>query len=103
MFRIFRLFRIFRAVRLMRTFGVKNMINEVINNRAGSALYITVFSVIVLAEFAAMTILKAEMVNPDANIKTGGDAVWWVFVTITTVAMATSIRPPAPGVCWALS
>lgn len=84
-FRVFRLFRVVRAVRLMRTFGVKNMINEVINNRAGSALYITVFSVIVLAEFAAMTILRAEMANPDANIKTGGDAVWWVFVTITTV------------------
>jgi len=47
MLRIFRLFRVFRAVRLMRTFGVKNMINEVINNRAGSALYITVFSIIV--------------------------------------------------------
>jgi voltage-gated potassium channel len=83
--RIFRLFRIVRAVRLMRTFGVRNMINEVINNRAGVALYITVFSVIVLAEFAAMLILQAEAANPDANIKTGGDAVWWVFVTITTV------------------
>jgi voltage-gated potassium channel len=85
MFRIFRLFRIVRAVRLMRTFGVKNMINEVINNRAGSALYITVFSVIVLAEFAALFILRAESANPNANITTGGDAVWWVFVTITTV------------------
>jgi voltage-gated potassium channel len=85
MFRVFRLFRIVRAVRLMRTFGVKNMINEVINNRAGSALYITVFSVIVLAEIAAMLVLQAEKANPDANIKSGGDAVWWVFVTITTV------------------
>jgi voltage-gated potassium channel len=85
MLRIFRIFRIVRAVRLMRTFGVKNMINEVINNRAGSALYITVFSIIVLAEFAAIYVLKAESANPDANITTGGDAVWWVFVTITTV------------------
>ncbi len=83
--RIFRLFRVVRAVRLMRTFGVKNMINEVINNRAGSALYITVFLVIVLAETAAILILKAETPNPNANITTAGDAVWWVFVTITTV------------------
>ena len=83
--RIFRLFRVVRAVRLMRHFGVKNMINEVINNRAGSALYITVFSVIVLAEIAAIFILQAEKANPDANITSGGDAVWWVFVTITTV------------------
>ncbi len=85
MLRIFRLFRIVRAARLMRTFGLKNMINEVINNRAGSALYITIFSVIVLAEIAAILVLQAEQVNPDANIVTGEDAVWWVFVSITTV------------------
>jgi len=85
MFRIFRLFRIVRAARLMRTFGPKNMLNEVINNRAGSALYITIFSIVVLAEFAAIFVLKAEAPNPDANITTAGDAVWWVFVTITTV------------------
>ena len=83
--RIFRVFRIVRAARLMRTFGLKNMINEVVNNRAGSALYITIFSVIVLAEIAAILVLKAERVNPDANIVTGEDAVWWVFVSITTV------------------
>jgi voltage-gated potassium channel len=52
---MFRIFRSVRAIRLMRTFGVKNMINEVINNRAGSALYITLFSIIVLAEFSAVS------------------------------------------------
>ncbi len=83
--RIFRVFRIVRAARLMRTFGLKNMINEVVNNRAGSALYITIFSVIVLAETAAILVLQAEQVNPAANIVTGQDAVWWVFVSITTV------------------
>jgi voltage-gated potassium channel len=83
--RIFRVFRIVRAARLMRAFGLKNMINEVVNNRAGSALYITIFSVIVLAEIAAILVLKAERVNPAANITTGEDAVWWVFVSITTV------------------
>lgn len=83
--RIFRVFRIVRAARLLRIFGLKNMINEVVNNRAGSALYITMFSVIVLAELAAIFVLEAERVNPDANIVTGQDAVWWVFVSITTV------------------
>lgn len=85
MLRIFRGFRIVRAVRLMRVFGLKNMINEVANNRAGSALYLTIFFVILLAEMAAILILFNERMNPDANITTAGDAIWWVIVTITTV------------------
>ncbi len=83
--RIFRVFRIFRAVRLMRRFGLKNMVNEVANNRAGSALYLAILGIIVVCEISAVVILNAEAHNPGANITTAGDAVWWVFVTMTTV------------------
>ncbi len=83
--RWFRLFRIVRAGRLMRQFGLKNMVNEVINNRAGSALYLTILGIIVVAETAAVLELKVEAANPAANLTTAGDAIWWVFVTITTV------------------
>jgi voltage-gated potassium channel len=83
--RIFRLFRIFRAVRLLRLFGVKNMVNEVVNNRAGIALFITIFSIIIIAEIVGVFMLLAESENPNANITTSGDAVWWTFVTMTTV------------------
>ena len=69
----------------MRRFGVRNMVNQVVNNRASSALYITVFLILVVAETAAITVLKAESTNPDANLVNASDAVWWVFVTLTTV------------------
>jgi voltage-gated potassium channel len=40
---------------------------------------------IVLVEFASIYVLKAESVNPEANLTSAADAVWWVFVTVTTV------------------
>jgi voltage-gated potassium channel len=84
-FRIFRIFRVVRAWRLMKKVGLQTMINEVVNNRAGIALYITMFSLIVLVELASIFVLKAEAANPEANLTSAADAVWWVFVTVTTV------------------
>jgi voltage-gated potassium channel len=83
--RIFRLFRVFRAVRLLRIFGVKNMVREIVNNRASIALYITIFSIIVIAEIVGIYLLKVEAQAVNANITTSGDAVWWTLVTMTTV------------------
>jgi voltage-gated potassium channel len=33
----------------------------------------------------SVLILQFESASPDANITTGGDALWWAFVTLTTV------------------
>ena len=84
-FKVFRFFRIFRVIRLLREFGLRNMLREVTDNRASSALYLTVFMVIFVLEFAGIAIALAEAGRPGANIQTASDAVWWGFVTITTV------------------
>jgi voltage-gated potassium channel len=66
-------------------YGWRNMVGEIRDNRAGSALYLTIFVVIIVLEFGGMGIVFAEAYDTDSNIKTAGDGVWWAFVTITTV------------------
>ena len=34
---------------------------------------------------STVIMVQVESTNPDSNIRTGGDALWWAFVTITTV------------------
>ena len=84
--RIFRLFRIVRVGRLMRQFGLGPMLGEITRNRAQSALYLVIFGVIIVLEFSAMWILIIETrTEAEANILNASDALWWAFVTITTV------------------
>lgn len=40
---------------------------------------------IILIIFSAIAILQLEKGVSDSNIQTAGDALWWAFVTITTV------------------
>ncbi len=83
--KIFRVFRIFKIVRLSRAYGPGTIAKELNANRAGSALLLTIFLVIVVLEFGGSLIVAVEANSPDSNIKTAGDGVWWAFVTITTV------------------
>ena len=84
-FKLFRLFRLFRVYRLMKAFGLRNIIRGFVKDRADNALLVVVFMVIVVLEFGSMAVVYFEAKSPNANITTGGDAVWWAFVSITTV------------------
>ena len=83
--RVFRLFRLMRVARILRIGGPKRIIHEFTSRRAESALYVTVLFALMVMLFGSMGILAAEVRAPDSNIKTGGDAIWWSLVTITTV------------------
>ena len=84
--RLFRLFRMVRVSQLMRQFGLHSMFEEIARNRAASALYLVIFGVIIVLEFSAMWILIIETrTEVEANILNASDALWWAFVTITTV------------------
>ena len=83
--KIFRVFRVIKIVRLSRAFGPGTLVRELRENRAGSALFLTIFLVIAVLEFGGSLIVAVEADSPGANIQTPGDGVWWAFVTITTV------------------
>ena len=83
--RFLRLFRIVKAYRLVRKHGARNLFDYLSRNRAESALYILIFAVVLIIQTGSFLVLLAESASPDANIRSSSDAMWWVYVTITTV------------------
>jgi voltage-gated potassium channel Kch len=83
--KVFRLFRVVRVVRLLRAVGPRRFFDAVLRDRAGSALLVVVFLALLLLEFGATLILAVEIRAPDGNIKDASDALWYTYVTVTTV------------------
>ena len=83
--KILRVFRIWRAYQLGRKYGAGRMLRTFWKERAQSALLVVGLLIIVLLEFGSMAVVFFEEDASGANITTGGDAIWWAFVTITTV------------------
>ena len=83
--RIFRLFRIVRAVRVIRRLGGPRVLREARTQFASGTLYLIVFLGIFTLEVIGLLELYFEKDATGANITTGGDAIWWGYVTATTV------------------
>jgi voltage-gated potassium channel len=83
--KVFRLFRVVRVVRLLRAVGPRRFFDAVLRDRASSALLVVIFLALLLLEFGATLMLAIEIRAPDSNIKDASDALWYVYVTITTV------------------
>jgi voltage-gated potassium channel len=83
--RIFRLFRIVRAVRIVRQLGGPRVFRELRQELASGALYLVIFIGIAVLEICGLLELHFEEDAPGANITTAGDALWWGYVTATTV------------------
>jgi voltage-gated potassium channel len=83
--RIARLSRLARITRLLRGNNKKQLVEDVVKNRGQYALFITVLSGFIVLSVSTILMVQFEAGAPDANITTGGDALWWGFTTITTV------------------
>ena len=83
--RLARLGRFARITRLLRGENKASLVKDVLENRSRYALFITILLTILVLTVASTLVLQFESQSPDANISTGGDALWYAIVTITTV------------------
>jgi voltage-gated potassium channel len=80
--RTLRLIRLLRTLRAFRS--IKHLINHIFQNKAQGALTTVCILAIILIIFSSISVLQFET-DPNSNIKTAEDALWWSYVTITTV------------------
>jgi voltage-gated potassium channel len=85
LFRLARLSRLARITRLLRGQAGKDLVLDVLKNRGQYAAFITVLAAFIVLVTSSVLVLEFEASAPGANITTGGDALWWAVVTITTV------------------
>jgi voltage-gated potassium channel len=83
--RLARISRLTRITRLMRGKKKKELVNDIVTHRGEYAGFVTVLLAFIVLVLSSAFVLQFESRSPDANIKTGGDALWWSVVTITTV------------------
>ena len=85
---IFRAGRLLRLIRLLRIFralkSTKSIFEHINRNKKQSALTSVALLSFVVVIFSSIAILEFET-EVNSNIKTAEDAIWWSYVTITTV------------------
>jgi voltage-gated potassium channel len=78
--RVLRILRVLRGVR-----STKLLLGLILQRRAQSAFLAATLASFLLVVFASIAVLQFEPDAEGANITSAGDALWWAFVTITTV------------------
>jgi voltage-gated potassium channel len=84
--RVGRFIRILRIIRLLRAIRATHKISSLLlKDKIKTGVASALLTAFLLVMFCSVGILICEQQNPDANIKTAGDALWWSVSTITTV------------------
>ena len=83
--RLARLSRLARVFRLFRSQGQGGLAKDVLANRGQYAGFITLIAAMTVLTVSSVVMVQSESRVAQANISTGGDALWWALVTITTV------------------
>jgi voltage-gated potassium channel len=89
---------VLRPLRLLRFLVLLRMVNRraTASLRGRVVIYVVASAGLVLL-IAALAMLEAEQHNPQSNIKTFGDALWWAAATMSTVGYGDRYPLTADG------
>jgi len=80
-----RALRLIRLLRILRAFrSTKHLVHHVFKNKTQGTLTTAAVIAVLMIIFSSIAILQVET-DANSNIKTAEDAIWWAYVTITTV------------------
>ncbi len=92
--RIYRLIRLLRGLRAFRS--VRAILKHVFQDKAQGTFISVSIIALLLVIFSAIAILQVETA-PNSNIKTAEDALWWAYVTITSVGYGDKFPVTSEG------
>jgi voltage-gated potassium channel len=95
--RLARLGRVARITRLLRGKHKRELVDDVVRNRGQYAAFVTLLAAFIVMTVCSVLVLQFESRSREANITTGGDALWWAVVTITTVGYGDRFPVTAAG------
>jgi voltage-gated potassium channel len=96
-FRVFRIWRVIRVIRIMRRISLGELWRTAKERPADSSLMLMTLFGIVLLGLSSYLILIAEAGNPESNINSATDAIWWSIVSVTTVGYGDRFPVTFPG------
>ena len=80
-----RTIRLIRLLRILRAFrSTKHLVHHIFKSRVQGTFSAVATIAVLMVIFSAIAILQVET-DPNSNIKTAENALWWAYVTITTV------------------
>ena len=97
--RLGRLVRVLRVIRLLR--GVRSLhrlFQLLFQNKRQGGFASVIFTAFIMIVFSSIAILICER-EPESNIKTAEEALWWSITTITTVGYGDKYPVTTEGRC----